>query len=101
MCDIVNEISPFSCYVGLTYSKYTLVVEIMKKSGKRIIDQEEENIEMRSDAKKVKKAMTGNVWELFDQGFTVPFLARYRKELTGNMSAEQLRTSFEEFELKK
>ena len=41
------------------------------------------------------------IWELFDQGFTVPFLARYRKELTGNMSAEQLRTSFEEFELKK
>ena len=101
MCDIVNEISPFSCYVGLTYSKYTLV-EIMKKSGmsssKRIIDQDED-IEMPK--KKAKKDLQSNVWELFDQGFTVPFLARYRKELTGNMSAEQLRTSFEEFELKK
>ena len=101
MCDTINEISPFSCYVGLTYSKYTLVVEIMKKSGmssKRIIDQDED---IQMPKKKAKKDLQSNVWELFDQGFTVPFLARYRKELTGNMSAEQLRTSFEEFELKK
>ena len=101
MCDTINEISPFSCYVGLTYSKYTLV-EIMKKSGssssKRIIDQDED---IQMPKKKAKKDLQSNVWELFDQGFTVPFLARYRKELTGNMSAEQLRTSFEEFETKK
>ena len=74
----------------------------MKKSGssssKRIIDQDED---IQMPKKKAKKDLQSNVWELFDQGFTVPFLARYRKELTGNMSAEQLRTSFEEFETKK
>lgn len=29
--------------------------------------------------------------ELFEQGNTIPFMARYRKHITGNMEAEQLR----------
>ena len=55
----------------------------------------------KSANKRAKKECPNTIWKLFEQGYTVPFLARYRKELTGNMTAEQLRTSFEEYEVKK
>ncbi|XP_078676315.1 S1 RNA-binding domain-containing protein 1-like [Branchiostoma floridae x Branchiostoma belcheri] len=35
--------------------------------------------------------IAANVIELLDEGCTVPFIARYRKEKTGNMEAERLR----------
>lgn len=38
-----------------------------------------------------------NALELFTQGATVPFIARYRKERTGEMNETQLRNLFERF----
>ena len=32
-----------------------------------------------------------NTLELLDQDYTIPFIARYRKEKTGNMEAEKIR----------
>ena len=32
---------------------------------------------------------------LLDEGCTVPFISRYRKEVTGNLNDEQLRTLYE------
>ena len=42
--------------------------------------------ELDIPVKKVMKAV-----ELLDEGNTVPFIARYRKEVTGNLEDQQLR----------
>ena len=39
----------------------------------------------------VKVSQVEKTVELIDQGNTIPFIARYRKEVTGNLSDEQLR----------
>ena len=39
-----------------------------------------------------------NLVKLFDAENTIPFIARYRKEMTGNMEPEQLRHAKETFE---
>ena len=36
-----------------------------------------------------------NTVKLFDEGATVPFIARYRKEVTGNLDEEQIREVIE------
>ena len=43
--------------------------------------------ELGVKAKQVEAAV-----DLLDQGNTVPFIARYRKEVTGELQDEQLRT---------
>ena len=40
----------------------------------------------------VKYAQVENAVKLIDEGNTIPFIARYRKEVTGGLSDEQLRT---------
>ena len=39
-----------------------------------------------------------NTVELLDQDHTIPFIARYRKEKTGNMEAEKIRDVKEVYE---
>jgi uncharacterized protein len=39
----------------------------------------------------VKKEQVGNTVKLIDEGNTIPFIARYRKEVTGGLSDETLR----------
>ena len=39
----------------------------------------------------VKYTQVENTVKLIDEGNTIPFIARYRKEVTGNLSDEQLR----------
>lgn len=39
----------------------------------------------------IKLSQVEKTVELIDQGNTIPFIARYRKEATGNLSDEQLR----------
>lgn len=41
---------------------------------------------------KIKNSQTSAVMELLDEGNTIPFIARYRKEKTGGLNDEQLRT---------
>src|SRR5258708_36185884 len=40
----------------------------------------------------VSAAQVENVVQLADEGNTVPFITRYRKEQTGNLDEEQIRT---------
>ncbi|MGE5598102.1 MAG: Tex family protein [Bacteroidota bacterium] len=40
---------------------------------------------------KLRPAQVGTVARLLDEGNTIPFLARYRKEMTGELDEEQLR----------
>ena len=40
----------------------------------------------------VKNSQVENAVKLIDEGNTIPFIARYRKEVTGGLSDEQLRT---------
>ena len=40
---------------------------------------------------KLKKFQVDNTIKLIDEGNTIPFIARYRKEMTGEMSDVQLR----------
>ena len=40
---------------------------------------------------KTDEAKTQNVINLLDEGNTIPFIARYRKELTGNMDDQLIR----------
>ena len=44
---------------------------------------------------KLKPFQVENAIKLIDEGNTIPFIARYRKEQTGEMSDEQLRDMFE------
>ena len=41
---------------------------------------------------KVKESQVEKTIELIDNGNTIPFIARYRKEVTGGLSDEILRT---------
>ena len=47
---------------------------------------------------KIKKAAVTGAIQLLDQGNTVPFIARYRKELTGGLDENQLRVIEERIE---
>ncbi|XP_078593660.1 S1 RNA-binding domain-containing protein 1-like [Branchiostoma floridae x Branchiostoma japonicum] len=44
-----------------------------------------------ADRQDIDNYIAANIIELLDEGCTVPFIARYRKEKTGNMEAEKLR----------
>ena len=39
---------------------------------------------------KLKETQVKSTIGLFDDGATVPFIARYRKEVTGNLDEEQI-----------
>lgn len=39
----------------------------------------------------INEHIAKNTAELFEKGNTIPFIARYRKHITGNMEADQLR----------
>ena len=43
----------------------------------------------------LKLSQVENTVNLFDEGATVPFIARYRKEVTGNLDEEQIREVIE------
>ena len=47
------------------------------------------------DELKLKPFQVENAVKLIDEGNTIPFIARYRKEATGELSDEQLRNLFE------
>lgn len=53
---------------------------------------EEKIIQMLADQLHLKKELVVSVLDLFDEGATIPFIARYRKEQTGAMDEDQLRT---------
>ena len=48
--------------------------------------------------KKIAEALSVKLWQveeavgLIDEGNTIPFISRYRKEVTGSLNDEQLRT---------
>ena len=51
--------------------------------------------------KQLKEELNIRLWQveaavkLIDEGNTIPFIARYRKEATGSLDDEQLRTLYE------
>jgi uncharacterized protein len=49
---------------------------------------------------KITKKQVETVLELLDEGNTVPFIARYRKEVTGALDEEQIRDIHKEYEYK-
>ena len=53
------------------------------------------DIQIQSIAKclNIKEEQVKNVLELLEQGSTIPFIARYRKELTGALDEEQIQKS--------
>src|SRR6056297_222798 len=59
----------------------------------------ESNI-LKLTAKKlnIKQSNVEKTVELLDDGNTVPFIARYRKEMTGSMDEEQIRNIEEEID---
>jgi len=48
-----------------------------------------------SEELNIKKSQTDAAVKLIDEGNTIPFIARYRKEVTGALNDEQLRDLFE------
>ena len=52
----------------------------------------EKIINIISSELQVKSSQVENAIKLIDEGNTIPFIARYRKEVTGGLSDEQLRT---------
>ncbi len=51
-----------------------------------------------SKEQNVKITQINAVLQLIEQGATVPFIARYRKEVTGNLDEEQIRAIYQEWE---
>ena len=51
-----------------------------------------------SKEQNVRITQINAVLSLIDQGATVPFIARYRKEVTGNLDEEQIRAIYQEWE---
>ena len=49
-------------------------------------------------AQNVRVTQIMAVLALIEQGGTVPFIARYRKEITGNLDEEQIRAIYQEWE---
>ena len=49
-------------------------------------------IQIIADELNIKKSQVENTIKLIDEGNTIPFIARYRKEVTGGLSDEVLRT---------
>ena len=59
-----------------------------------------EIIEGLSKVLNVTSKQITSVLTLLDEGATVPFIARYRKELTGGLDEDQIRAISKEFEYK-
>ena len=51
----------------------------------------QEIIKNLSDNLKIKEKQVESVLTLLSEGNTIPFIARYRKEVTGNLNEEQIR----------
>ena len=49
-------------------------------------------IERLSEELSIKRTQVEAAVGLIDEGNTIPFIARYRKEVTGSLDDEQLRT---------
>ncbi|XP_029174038.1 uncharacterized protein LOC114942762 [Nylanderia fulva] len=56
------------------------------------------DIDYISEINKVDKHIVKNVVQLFNQDNTIPFIARYRRNNTGSMEADQLRALKESYE---
>ena len=57
------------------------------------------DIQIQSIAKclNIKEEQVKNVLELLEQGSTIPFIARYRNELTGALDEEQIQKIDEDY----
>jgi RNA binding S1 len=70
----------------------------IKKSGKNTLnlsvkgDKMDKIIKIIAEELNIKPAQVENTIRLIDEGNTIPFIARYRKEVTGGLSDEILRT---------
>ncbi|VDP94521.1 unnamed protein product [Echinostoma caproni] len=64
--------------MSTTYKKEPRVVDMIDLTGEV------------AEAAKVDPAVASCVISMFDEGFTVPFIARYRKEVTGGMEPQVL-----------
>ncbi|XP_049963184.1 S1 RNA-binding domain-containing protein 1 [Schistocerca serialis cubense] len=62
-----------------------------KKALPKHADMYWRDAELLADLQEISPEIAENVINLFDTDNTIPFIARYRKELTGNMEAEKLR----------
>ncbi|KYQ55407.1 S1 RNA-binding domain-containing protein 1 [Trachymyrmex zeteki] len=56
------------------------------------------NIDYISEVNNVDRRIAQNVVKLFKEDNTIPFIARYRKNMTGSMDADKLRELLESFE---
>ena len=55
-------------------------------------------IQIIADELNIKKSQVENTIKLIDEGNTIPFIARYRKEATGALDEEQIRKINEVYE---
>ncbi|MDD3382657.1 MAG: Tex family protein [Bacilli bacterium] len=55
-------------------------------------------LEKISKEQNVKISQINSVLKLIEEGGTVPFIARYRKEATGNLDEEQIRAIYQEWD---
>ncbi|KAF7288029.1 hypothetical protein GWI33_000083 [Rhynchophorus ferrugineus] len=56
------------------------------------------DFELLAERTCVEKYIAKNIFDLLNDGNTIPFIARYRKNFVGNMSPEELRTAKEHFD---
>ncbi len=84
--------SPFVCYRRASLQPHFLTHYVVEETGfphDKITPMT--HAEQISSQLKVKPSQVTAVINLLDDGNTVPFIARYRKEMTGSLDDEQIR----------
>ncbi|XP_063921739.1 S1 RNA-binding domain-containing protein 1 [Zophobas morio] len=69
-----------------------------KESVKTVCDPQWTEYELLAEQYSLQLNVAKNVIELFEEGNTIPFIARYRRNATNNMTAEELRATKETYE---
>lgn len=75
-------------------STLTQIIDRNSKFSTRKLEKDDtcwQNYELLSEYHNIDFNVSRNVVQLFDEGCTIPFIARYRKDITGNMGPEILR----------
>ena len=78
-------------YAKIFISLKNKITKVKKCIWRRVLDI----VKSVATELNLKVSQIENTINLFDEGATVPFIARYRKEVTGNLDEEQIREVIE------
>lgn len=91
----LNDVEVVSEVIEEADEKIDVTSKANKSNSKKALPKHADmywrDADLLADLQEINPEIAQNVINLFDTDNTIPFIARYRKELTGNMEAEKLR----------